>query len=295
MSFSLSSFISASFGAIAQGILWGIMAIGVYITYKVLDYADLTVDNSFCTGGAVSAILIVNGMNPVLSLLFAIISGMLAGLITSLLHTKLKIPGILSGILTQLALYSINMRIMQRANLSLLKNDTLLSLKNIPMAIVIGLIVTVLWIALLYWFFGTEMGCAIRSTGNNGQMSRALGINTDTMKIIALMLSNGVVALSGALIAQYQGYADINMGRGAIVIGLASVIIGEVIFGKNISFYIRLFSTTVGAIIYYLIITLVLQAGLNTNDLKLFSALVVALALSIPSIHLPKKIKRNKE
>ena len=233
MNFSLQSFLNASPGAIAQGILWGIMAIGVFITYKVLDYADLTVDNSFCTGGGVSAILIVGGMDPILTLPIAFAAGMLAGAVTGFLHTKLKIPGILSGILTQLALYSINMRVMQRANVSLLKNDTLLSLKDVPHSILIGLISVVLIIGFLYWFFGTELGCSVRATGTNEKMASAVGINTNRMKMLALMLSNGLVALSGALLAQYQGYADINMGRGAIVIGLASVIIGEVLIGKN--------------------------------------------------------------
>ncbi|MBO4361105.1 MAG: ABC transporter permease [Eubacteriaceae bacterium] len=284
MSFNFTSFLNSCPGALAQGILWGIMATGVFITFVILDYADLTVDNSFCTGGAVCAMLILGGMSPAVSLIFAFLSGTLAGMITALLHTKLKIPGILSGILTQLALYSINMRIMQRANVSLLKAETVISLKNIPHSIVIGAGFMVVLIAILYWFFGTEIGSGIRATGNNSRMAEALGINTDTMKIIALMMSNGLVALSGGLVAQYQGYADINMGRGAIVIGLASVIIGEVIFGKNINFAIRVLSTFIGCVIYYLIITLVLQAGLNTSDLKLFSAIVVAVALAIPAL-----------
>ena len=294
MNFSLQSFLYASPGAIAQGILWGIMAIGVFITYKVLDYADLTVDNSFCTGGGVSAILIVGGMDPILTLPIAFAAGMLAGAVTGFLHTKLKIPGILSGILTQLALYSINMRVMQRANVSLLKNDTLLSLKDVPHSILIGLISVVLIIGFLYWFFGTELGCSVRATGTNEKMASAEGINTNRMKMLALMLSNGLVALSGALLAQYQGYADINMGRGAIVIGLASVIIGEVLIGKNRNFAVKLFSTILGGIIYYLIISLVLQAGLDTNDLKLFSALVVAAALAVPNLKKSSAPKHNK-
>lgn len=294
MNFSLQSFLNASPGAIAQGILWGIMAIGVFITYKVLDYADLTVDNSFCTGGGVSAILIVGGMDPILTLPIAFAAGMLAGAVTGFLHTKLKIPGILSGILTQLALYSINMRVMQRANVSLLKNDTLLSLKDVPHSILIGLISVVLIIGFLYWFFGTELGCSVRATGTNEKMASAEGINTNRMKMLALMLSNGLVALSGALLAQYQGYADINMGRGAIVIGLASVIIGEVLIGKNRNFAVKLFSTILGGIIYYLIISLVLQAGLDTNDLKLFSALVVAAALAVPNLKKSSAPKHNK-
>ncbi len=294
MNFSIESFLNACPGAAAQGILWGIMAIGVFITYKVLDYADLTVDNSFCTGGAVSSMLILSGVNPALSLAGALLSGMAAGAVTGLLHTKLKIPGILAGILTQLALYSVNMRIMQRANVSLLKTDTMLSLRNIPAAVFCGACFVAVLIALLYWFFGTEMGCAVRATGSNAVMARSLGVNTDRMKVTALMLSNGLVALSGALLAQYQGYADINMGRGAIVIGLASVIIGEVIFGKNRSFWLRLLSTVMGAVIYFLIISLVLQAGLNTNDLKLFSAAVVALALAIPALRRPAAVKTGR-
>ena len=294
MNFSLQSFLNASPGAIAQGILWGIMAIGVFITYKVLDYADLTVDNSFCTGGGVSAILIVGGMDPILTLPIAFAAGMLAGAVTGFLHTKLKIPGILSGILTQLALYSINMRVMQRANVSLLKNDTLLSLKDVPHSILIGLISVVLIIGFLYWFFGTELGCSVRATGTNEKMASAVGINTNRMKMLAQMLSIWLVAISGALLAQYQGYADINMGRGAIVIGLASVIIGEVLIGKNRNFAVKLFSTILGGIIYYLIISLVLQAGLDTNDLKLFSALVVAAALAVPNLKKSSAPKHNK-
>lgn len=294
MSFSFSSFLNSCPGAVAQGILWGIMAIGVYITYKILDYADLTVDNSFCTGGAVAAMLIIGGMTPWLALVFSMLAGMLAGLVTALLHTKLKIPVILSGILTQLALYSINMRIMQRANVSLLKNETMISLKSIPTAIIIGACFMAVIIAFLYWFFGTEIGSSVRATGNNENMAKALSINTDAMKILALMMSNGFVALSGGLLAQYQGYADINMGRGAIVIGLASVIIGEVIFGKNINFSLRLLSTFIGCVIYYLIITLVLQAGLNTSDLKLFSAIVVAAALAVPALK-SGKVKGGKK
>lgn len=284
----IASFMKAVPGAVAQGTLWGIMAIGVFITFKILNYSDLTVDNSFCTGGAVSAMCIIAGISPVATLPVAMVCGMLAGLVTALLNTKLKIPAILSGILTQLALYSINMRIMQRANVSLLKEETLLSLRNVPAAILVGLGVVAILIAVLYWFFGTEIGSALRATGSNEKMANALGVNTDNMKILALMLSNGIVALSGALLAQYQGYADINMGRGAIVIGLASVIIGEVIFGKNANFGVRLIGTVLGGIVYYLIINLVLQAGLSTTDLKLFSAITVTVALSIPNF------KKNK-
>ena len=278
------SFLSACPGAISQGIIWGIMGVGVFITFKVLDYADLTVDSSLCTGGAVSAVLIGAGMHPVLTLVFALLAGMLAGAVTGLLHTKLQIPAILSGILTQLALYSVNLRIMGRANVSLLGQPTMITLLNIPHAILIGAIVAVVVIGVLYWFFGTEIGCAVRATGDNERMARALGVNTDTMKVLGLTISNGMVGLAGALLAQYQGYADVQSGRGAIVIGLASVIIGEVLIGKRANFAVRMGSIIVGSIVYYIIISFVLQLGLSTTDLKLFSALVVAIALAIPSI-----------
>ena len=278
------SFLSACPGAISQGIIWGIMGVGVFITFKVLDYADLTVDSSLCTGGAVSAVLIGAGMHPVLTQLFALLAGMRTGAGTGLLHTKLQIPAILSGILTQLALYSVNLRIMGRANVSLLGQPTMITLLNIPHAILIGAIVAVVVIGVLYWFFGTEIGCAVRATGDNERMARALGVNTDTMKVLGLTISNGMVGLAGALLAQYQGYADVQSGRGAIVIGLASVIIGEVLIGKRANFAVRMGSIIVGSIVYYIIISFVLQLGLSTTDLKLFSALVVAIALAIPSI-----------
>ena len=278
------SFLNACPGAVSQGIIWGIMGVGVYITFKVLDYADLTVDSSLCTGGAVSAMLIGMGMHPVLTLVFATLAGMAAGAVTGLLHTKLEIPAILSGILTQLALYSINLRIMGRANVSLLGQPTMITLLDIPQAILVGGLVAVVMIAVLYWFFGTEIGCAVRATGDNGNMARAMGVNTDTMKVLGLTISNGMVGLAGALLAQYQGYADVQSGRGAIVIGLASVIIGEVLIGRRANFAVRMGSIIVGSIVYYVIISFVLQLGLNTSDLKLFSALVVAIALAIPSL-----------
>ena len=278
------SFLNACPGAVSQGIIWGIMGVGVFITFKVLDYADLTVDSSLCTGGAVSAMLIGMGMHPVLTLVFATLAGMAAGAVTGLLHTKLEIPAILSGILTQLALYSINLRIMGRANVSLLGQPTMITLLDIPQAILVGGLVAVVMIAVLYWFFGTEIGCAVRATGDNGNMARAMGVNTDTMKVLGLTISNGMVGLAGALLAQYQGYADVQSGRGAIVIGLASVIIGEVLIGRRANFAVRMGSIIVGSIVYYVIISFVLQLGLNTSDLKLFSALVVAIALAIPSI-----------
>lgn len=291
-------------GSVAQGVLMGIMAIGVYITYKVLDFADLTVDGSLCTGGAVAVMLIMKGINPYVALLAAFISGVLAGFLTGLFHTLLGIPGILAGILSQLGLYSINMRIMGKSNqaVSVDKYDLVVSLRYITPAIVVGLIFVLAVIAVLYWFLGTEIGSAVRATGCNENMARAQGINTNASKLIGLALSNGLVALSGALYAQYNGNADINMGRGAIVIGLASVIIGEVLFGKIFrNFALRLFSVVIGCIIYFAVIALVLQLGLSTTDLKLFSALIVAVFLAIPywgdifkSAHPAKTVKEEK-
>lgn len=288
---------------IAQGLIWGIMAIGVYITYKILDLADLTVDGSLATGGAVLVILTtVNGMNIYLALFIAFIIGCLAGLMTGVLHTKFGIPAILAGILTQLALYSINLRIMGgKANVTISwRNYDLIvssNLQQIWKTILVGVIFVVAIIAVLYWFFGTELGHSIRATGCNQNMARANGINTDTRKIIGLVISNGLVAISGALLAQFSGSADINMGRGAIVIGLAAVIIGEVIFGKIFkNFALRLLSAVFGSIIYYIVISLVLKMGLNANDLKLFSALVVAVFLGIPywkNKVAGKKVKRT--
>ncbi len=271
-------------GAAAQGLVWGVMALGVYVTYKLLDIADLTVDSSLCTGGAVSAVLILSGMHPLLTLLFAALAGMLAGLVTGFLHTRLHIPAILAGILTQLGLYSVNLRIMGKASVALLRQPVVISLGNIPMALLIGLLAAGAVVACMYWFFGTELGCAIRATGNNRKMVRAQGVNTDTMKIIGLVLSNGLVGLAGGLLAQYQGSANINMGRGAIVIGLASVIIGEVIFGARFNFAYQLGAIVAGSIIYQIVIAFVLQLGLSTEDLKLFSAVTVAVALSVPTL-----------
>ena len=290
MSF-LSSLMNALPGAAAQGLAWGIMAIGVYITFRILDVADLTVDGSLATGGAVCVMLIRGGFNPWIALLCAMLAGMLAGLVTGLFHTRCGIPAILAGILTQLALYSINLRIMDsKANQAvgvdkypLMVSQRFvrdLSLKN-PLPVL--LLFTFAVIALLYWFFGTERGCAIRATGANQNMARAQGINTNANVVFGLMLSNGLVALSGALLAQFQGAADVNMGRGAIVIGLAAVIIGEVIFGKLFTnFGLKLFAVSIGAVIYYFVLQIVLQLGLNTNDLKLITALIVALFLAIP-------------
>ena len=273
-------------GAIAQGIIWGIMAMGVYITFRILDVADLTVDGSMATGGATLVVCMTSGMNVALAMLVAFLAGCVAGLITGIFHTKFGIPAILAGILTQLTLYSVNLRIMsQKANLplSVEKYGLLLSLRNIPQAILIGAIFVAIIIAVMFWFFGTELGHSLRATGCNQNMAKANGINTDTNKIIGLVLSNGLVALSGALLSQYQGFADINMGRGAIVIGLAAVIIGEVLLGRLFkSFALRLLAAVIGGIIYYIVITLVLLAGLNANDLKMFSALVVAVFLGLP-------------
>ncbi len=294
-------FIQAMPGAVAQGMIWGIMAIGVYITFRVLDLADLTVDGSICTGAAALTMCTVAGLNIWLSLIIAFVVGCVAGFITGIIHTKCGIPAILAGILTQLALYSINLRILgNKANQALpAKYDLILSMRNIPMAIVVIAIFVVAIIAALYWFFGTEMGHSIRATGCNEAMARANGINTNTRKIIGFVLSNGVVALSGALLCQYQGFTDINMGRGAIVIGLASVIIGEVVFGKLFkNFALKLLAAVFGGIIYFIVQTLVLRLGLNANDLKLFSAIVVTIFLSIPywKSHIkPKKAKGDKK
>lgn len=288
----MDGIIAAIPGATAQGLVWGVMALGVYVTYKLLDIADLTVDSSLCTGGATSAVLILMGMHPLLSLVFAVFAGMLAGLVTGFLHTRLRIPAILAGILTQLGLYSINLRIMGKSSVALLRQPVVISLGNIPMALLIGVLVAAAVVAVMYWFFGTELGCAIRATGNNRKMVRAQGVNTDTMKIIGLVLSNGLVGLAGGLLAQYQGSANINMGRGAIVIGLASVIIGEVIFGARFNFAYQLGSIVAGSVIYQIVIAFVLQLGLSTEDLKLFSAVTVALALSVPALQ--KKFLKSK-
>ena len=276
-------------GGVAQGIIWGIMALGVYITFRLLDVADLTVDGSFTTGGAVTVMLILAGKPAWLALLIALIAGLLAGLVTGLLHTKLGIPAILSGILTQFALYSINLRIMGMSANKPVNPDRyslLLTARTVPMAILVGAIFAIAIIAVLYWYFGTEQGSAIRSTGSNPAMSRAQGINTDTMKVIGLALSNGVVALSGGLMAQFSNAADINMGRGAIVIGLAAVVIGEVlcdaIFRKGTNFFVRLVFVLLGGVVYYILMGVILWLNLSTDDLKLFTAIIVAVFLAVP-------------
>jgi len=278
-------------GAVSQGLIWGLMAIGVYITYRILDVSDLTVDGSIATGGAVAAMLIINGWSVGAALAAAFVVGMLCGLVTGMFHTFCGIPAILSGILTQLALYSVNLRILgNKANVALSvnkysllvssRNARVLALKN---PILILAVFTVCLIAVLYWFFGTELGCSMRATGANRHMARAQGINTNVNVVLSLMLANGIVALSGALLAQYQGFADVGMGRGAIVIGLAAVIIGEVVFGKVfLNFGFKLLAVSIGAILYYAVIQVVLWLGLNTNDLKLLTALVVAVFLATP-------------
>ncbi len=291
------AFMKAMPGSVAQGLIWGILAIGVYITYKVLDYADLTVDGSLCTGGAVAVMLMLMGVNPFIAILCAGLAGMLAGLVTAVFHVVFGIPAILSGILTQLGLYSVNMRIMGKSNqaISVDKYDLLLSLRDIPNAIIVSLVVVVVIIVILYWFFGTEMGRAIRATGNNEKMSAAQGINVNSMKILGLMISNGLVGVAGAFYAQYQGNADVNMGRGAIVIGLAAVIIGEVLFGKFFrNFAFRLGGVVLGTILYFVIIAVVLQLGLETTDLKLVSALIVAIFLAVPYMRGQYLMKQKK-
>ena len=287
----MGSLINALPGAVSQGLVWGIMALGVYVTYRILDVADLTVDGSLATGGAVCVMMIRAGVNPWVALLAALVAGGVAGLVTALLHTKCGIPAILAGILTQLALYSVNLRIMggkSNQPVSVDKYNLIVSqryvrefsLSNpmIPIIIVIAAI-----IGILYWFFGTEKGCSIRATGANKNMARAQGINPDNDIILGLILSNALVALSGALIAQYQGAVDVNMGRGAIVIGLAAVIIGEVVFKKiKHNFAGTLTFVTLGAVIYYIVIQITLLLGLNTNDLKLITAVIVGLFLALP-------------
>lgn len=295
----MSGLIDVLWGAVSLGLLWAVMTIGVYITYRILDIADLTVEGSIATGAAVAAQCIVSGVSPVLATLLATIAGMLAGLITGLLHTKLKIPALLAGILTMIGLFSINLHIMgDKANVSLLRMQSIytafqnMGLDTTTAIALVGLLFVAGVIALLYWFFGTEIGCSIRATGNNPNMVRAQGINTNTMKILGLIISNGLVALSGALIAQNQGFSDVQMGIGSIVIGLASVIIGEVLFSKR-NFFTRLLGLVFGSVTYRIIIAVVLKLGMPANDLKLFTAVTVALALSLPLIRQGVQSKRR--
>lgn len=303
---NVMSLINALPGAVAQGLIWGIMAVGVYITYRVLDFADLTVDGSLCTGGAVCIMLILNGTNVWVAMFAALLAGMVAGFATGFLHTFMGIPAILSGILTQLGLYSVNLKIMGKANqaVNVDKYNLLVSLRfirNVPFfknTILIVAVLIVVLVAVLYWFFGTELGCSIRASGCNDKMARAQGINTDFNRVLGLMISNGMVALSGALLSQYQGFADINMGRGAIVIGLAAVIIGEAIFGRIFhNFALRLMSVACGSIVYYLVLQVVIWRGIDTDLLKLLSAVVVAIFLAIPtwkSRYFSKPVKGGK-
>ncbi len=303
----LFTLLNALPSAVAQGLIWGIMAIGVFITYKVLDIADLTVDGTMCTGAAVSIMMILAGFNLWVALVCAFFAGMLAGFVTGILHTKMGIPALLAGILTQLSLYSINLKIMGKANqaISVDNYDLLVSSRYLfdsgtpwykSPILTVG-IITVVIIAGLYWFFGTELGCALRATGANENMSRAQGINTNFNKVLGLMISNGLVALSSALYAQYQGFSDINMGRGAIVIGLAAVIIGDVIFSKIFqNFALKLLSVSIGAVIYYIVLQVVLWRGMDTDFLKLLSAVIVAIFLAIPywkAQYFTKPIKRG--
>ena len=301
----ITSLINALPGACAQGLIWGIMAIGVYLTFRILDIADLTVDGTMCTGGAVCIMMMLSGHNVWISMLAATGAGMLAGLATGIFHTFMGIPAILAGILTQLSLYSVNLKIMGKANqaINVDKYNLLVSLryiKNVPFTqntILIVAIIIVVLIAILYWFFGTELGCSLRATGCNPNMSRAQGINTNVNKVLGLMLSNGLVAFSSALLAQYQGFSDVNMGRGAIVIGLAAVIIGEAVFGRIFrNFGLRLLSVVLGSILYYLVLQTVIWMGIDTDLLKMLSALVVAVFLAFPywkGKYFTKPVKRG--
>jgi ABC-type uncharacterized transport system, permease component len=297
----MESILLSAQDAVSQGVLWGVMALGVYITFRILNFADMTVDGSFAAGGCVCATLIVLGVNPWLSLIIATVMGMCTGLVTGILHTTLKIPSILAGILTQLGLYSINLRIMGRANTPMLKSITIIKqiegLFNISSGkavLGIGIIFIICIISLLYLFFGTEIGASIRATGNNEDMIRALGVNTNATKVIALVLANALVALSGALISQSQGFGDIGMGLGTIVIGLASIVIGEVFTPKGASFAVRLLWVVIGSIIYRLIIAIVLYLGMNANDLRLITAIIVAAALAFPSMISKMKTEMNR-
>ena len=288
---NIMSLVNALPGAAAQGLIWGIMAIGVYLTFRILDVADLTVDGTMCTGGAVCVMMLMSGHSVWVSMLAATGAGMLAGLATGIFHTFMGIPAILAGILTQLSLYSVNLKIMGKANqaINVDKFNLLVSLRRVKgvaltqNTLFIVAIMIIILIAVLYWFFGTELGCSLRATGCNPSMSRAQGINTDRNKVLGLMLSNGLVALSGALLTQYQGFADINMGRGSIVIGLAAVIIGEAIFSRIFrNFALKLLSVVFGSILYYLVLQIVIWMGIDTDLLKMLSAIVVALFLAFP-------------
>ena len=289
------AFVNALPANIAQGLVWGVMALGLYITFRLLDFADLTVDGSLATGGAVTVMLTTSGCNVWVALFTAMLAGMAAGLCTGVLHTRFGIPPILAGILTQIALFSVNLHILDGSNkaISVDKYALILSSRNVTSAIVMGLVFCAVLIAVMYWYFGTEQGSAIRATGCNPAMSKAQGINNDNMKLIALCLSNGLVAMSGGLLSQFQGFADVNMGRGAIVIGLAAIIIGEVfcdsIFGKKANFAMRLSFVAVGAIVYYVVIGIVIWLRMDPNDLKLFTAVIVAVFLAVPYLRAQKR------
>ena len=289
------AFVNALPANIALGLVWGVMALGLYITFRLLDFADLTVDGSIATGGAVTVMLTTSGCNVWVALFVATLAGMAAGLCTGVLHTRFGIPPILAGILTQIALFSVNLHILDGSNkaISVDKYVLILSSRNVTAAIITGLIFCAVLIAIMYWYFGTEQGSAIRATGCNPAMSKAQGIDNDNMKLIALCLSNGLVAMSGGLLSQFQGFADVNMGRGAIVIGLAAIIIGEVFcdstFGKKANFAIRLSFVVVGAIVYYVVIGIVIWLRMDPNDLKLFTAVIVAIFLAVPYIRAQQK------
>ena len=301
---NFTALLNAMPGAVSQGLIWGIMAIGVYITYKVLDIADMTVDGTLCTGGAVFIMATIGGCSIPVALVMAFGAGLLAGLATGLLHVACGIPSILAGILTQLSLYSVNLRIMGKSNQPINANnyDLLISSRNVKAIgpenpiLVVGIIV-ILTIAALYWFFGTEVGCSLRATGSNANMSRAQGINTNFTKVLGLMLSNGLVALSSALLSQYQGFADVSMGRGAIVVGLAAIIISEVLFGKIfLNFALKLLGVVLGAIIYYVVYQVVIGLGMSGDDMKLITALIVAVFLTVPywkAKYFAKPVKRG--
>lgn len=275
---------------VSQGLLWAIMALGVFLTFRVLDIADLSVEGTFPLGAAVAATLIDAGHSVWFAMLIALIAGCIGGTVTALLTTKLKIPALLSGILTMIGLYSVNLMIMGKANVPLLRAETVFTLtedlfgvSSVVATLIVGLIATTVVSVIMYWFFGTVLGTAIRATGCNPQMARAQGINTNVMVILGLLISNGLVALSGALVAQSNGFADVGMGTGTIVIGLASVIIGEVLFGTR-SFKNWLISVVLGSVVYRAVIAIVLELGMPPNDLKLFTAVLVAIALSLPLI-----------
>lgn len=297
---NINSFTQALPGAVSQGVLWGVMVLGVYITYKILDIADLTVDGSFAMGGCVCAVLVVEkGWNPLLALLLATLAGLVAGAVTGFLHTAFEIPAILAGILTQIGLWSVNLKIMGKSNTPLLKAATIFSgvvewtgFKQSTAAVLIGIVIAAFIIVLLYWFFGTEIGSALRATGSNEDMIRALGVNTKVTKLLALMISNGLVGLSGGLVCQSQKYADIGMGTGAIVTGLAAIVIGDILMGKAKSFGSKLTSAVLGSVVYYVIRAFVLWLGLDPNNMKLLTAVMVAAALCIPVLYKKWKLKK---